>query len=641
MSGIVGVWNLDGRPVERDLLEKQNQILAHRGGDWKGVWNEGSVGMACQLLRITPESTEETQPLIDHSGVVLVFDGRLDDRQVLFSDLKQSPGVSPDSPDPVLILAAYDAYGDRFVDRMNGEYALALFDPHRQILLLARDPIGMRPIYYWYSGRTVLFASEIKAILMHPEVEVRPDDDQLARQLMSRNREQTGSGTFFKGISNLQPAHTAIFSRDKHEISRYWDFDTANPIRLGSFGEYAEAFREHFDRAVSRRLRSIHPVAVSVSGGLDSSSIYCLAETLARQNPGQYPPILAVSYTSPSGLPSDEATFLDDIENEYGITIIRQPVIDAGPLAGSTEVVRHVEVPYLDELWPTTHKFLTTARDLGARVILTGHWADQLISDQAYLNDLFHRLAWVEIFRHLKALGRWYIDDEASFFRRKFMVDLIKYHLPASLINLIRSFWLKPSRHWYSGALRKRARLHALRSFKNTGRFITVHARSMYEQVRSNHHVLCMEWDNKIAAMHGLEMSFPFLDRDLVSFLIRIPGDMQTWKGIPKALLREAMNGVLPDAIRNRTWKADFTYLVNQAMEKDLMQLVEMLDTDAMSVRHGYLDHNRLVRELKRVREGLKGSECITAWSLSDLAGLELWMQTFFTDGGFGERSDF
>lgn len=630
MSGIVGIWNRDGRPVDRTLLEGQNAVLAHRGGDRDEAWTGGSVGMACQLMRVTPESAEETQPVINGSGVVLVFDGRLDDREELISDLRRSPGVGPDSPDPALVLAAYEAYGDRFVKRLNGEFAMALFDPGRNLLLLARDPIGMRPIYYWHSPRTVVFASEIKAILLHPDVESSPDEDQLARQLLSRNREQVGGGTFFKGISSLQPARTAVFSNDRYEVNRYWDFDTVNPIRFSSFSEYAGAFREHFDRAVRRRLRSIHPVAVSISGGLDSSSILCMAETLVRQNPGRYPPIVAISYTSPSGLPSDEALFLDDIEKEYGIDIIRQPVVQEGHLAGSEEVVRHVEVPYLDELWPTTRNFLIMARDMGARVILTGHWADQLLSDQAYLIDLFRRFKWIEIARHLKALEKWYTDAEASFFRRKFVVDLVKHHLPASMINLVRSLWLKPGRTWYSGRFRRKARGHALKSFERPGSFISAHARSMYEQVRSDHHVLCMDWDNKVAAMHGLEMSFPFLDRDVVSFLMKIPGDMQAWNGVPKGILREAMRGILPETIRDRTWKADFSYLVNKGMQKDYLKLIEMLRSDAMSVRLGYLEYDKMLLELERVREGLQGSECDAAWSLSDLAGLELWMQTFF-----------
>jgi asparagine synthase (glutamine-hydrolysing) len=329
-------------------------------------------------------------------------------------------------------------------------------------------------------------------------------------------------------------------------------------------------------------------------------------------------------------LPSDEAAFLDDIEEEYGITIARQPIVDEGHLAGSVDVVRYAEVPYLDELWPTTQRFMTSARELGARVILTGHWADQFLSDQAYLIDLFRRLMWMEIFRHLKSLERWYTDAEAYFFRRKFLVDIIKYHMPARVRDLIRSLWLKPGRRWYSNDFRRKARRHALKSCEKAGRFASVHARSMYEQARSDHHVLCMEWDNKVAAMHGLEMSFPFLDRDLVSYLIQIPGDMQARHGIPKALLREAMRGVLPEAIRERTWKADFTYLANRAMEKDYLRLVEMLRSGAMSVGRGYLDYEKMVRELERVKESLKGPEADTAWSLSDLAGLELWMQTFF-----------
>ncbi len=159
MSGIVGMWNLDGKPVEREVLARMSGTMAHRGLDGEEMWIEGPVGLGCQLLRVTPESEKETQPLVDSSGAVLVFDGRLDNREELLASLRDSHQVSSSSPDPALVLAAYEAFGDRLPERLAGDFALGLFDPNRHQVLLARDAIGIRPLYYYRARNAFLFAS--------------------------------------------------------------------------------------------------------------------------------------------------------------------------------------------------------------------------------------------------------------------------------------------------------------------------------------------------------------------------------------------------------------------------------------------------------------------------------------------------
>jgi len=638
MSGIVGIWNLDGKPVAREVLARMSATMAHRGPDGEEMWVDGPVGLACQLFRVTPESEKETQPVVDSSGTVLVFDGRLDNREELLASLKNSYRVSSASPDPDLVLAAYEAFGDRLPERLAGDFALGLFDPNLQQLLLARDAIGIRPLYYYRTRNTFLFASEIKALLAHPDVSTRPNDDVLAQYVLSGHKE-TGGMTFFQGVWSLLPAHTAVITPGGFETRRYWDFDATTSIRLASFGEYADAFRDHFDRAVSRRLRSAYPVGVSLSGGLDSSSIFCLGETMARQHSGSYPPILGVSYTSPAGSSSDESALLTDIERRYGVTISRVPVGSGGPLNGSRAAVWHVEAPLLDNLWATTHAFLSAVQRLGARVLLTGHWADQLLFDQAYLVDRFQSLSWRDIRVHLTEFPRWFPDADAGYFRYRFFLDLVKYSLPAPLVSLLRSLRLKPDRPWFTGALRRRARRVALTTMPPARALPTAHARSLYEQSRTSHQVMCMEWDNKVAAMHGLEMAFPFLDRDLISFLMRIPGEIQSWNGVPKGLLREGLRDVLPEAIACRNWKADFTDLANKGMELDYPQLLHVLQSDSSAVRLGYLRKDVLRVQLDRVKDRLRGSTNEISRSVSDLLGLEVWLQMFFEENNNRQRS--
>jgi asparagine synthase (glutamine-hydrolysing) len=636
VSGILGIWNLDGRPLEEARVRDLSSVLAHRGRDGDGVWVRGAVGLACRLHRVTPEALRENQPLLHPSGAVVVFDGRLDDRDELLSRLLPSSRVSADSPDPALVLAAYEAFGNGFAERLTGDFALGLFDPARQQLLLARDAIGIRPLYYCRTGETFLFASEIKALLAHSRVPRGLNDDFLADFFLGTVRNTAGE-TFFAAVSTLLPGHVAVLTPRGFAARRYWDFDPCRQTRLGSFPEYAEAFRHHFERAVKRRIRSAHPVAVSVSGGLDSSSIFCLAETLARWTPGRYPPIRGVSYISPAGTPADEAAFLKEIERDYDVEIERIPLRPLGLLNGSRDAVWHVEAPFLDEQWNTTSAFLDAVHRGGARVVLTGHWGDQMLFDQAYLVDLVRGLAWGRAREHLAEYSRWLTDGDPRWFRRRFVLDLVKHSVPRSAIPALRRLRRQPDRPWYADALRERARCRESR-LDTIPAFATAHARSLYEQARSSYHILCMEWNNKVAAMHGLEMTFPFLDRDLLSFLLGIPGEMQTWNGVPKALLRAGLRDVLPEAIALRRWKADFTDLVNEGMERDFAEAARLLQSPGMAVRLGYVREDVIRTDLERLRERLTGPTAEAAWNLSDLLGLEFFLQVFRAEHPTGDR---
>jgi len=568
---------------------------------------------------------------------VIVFDGRLDNREELLPKLKASSNISRDSPDTAFVLAAYDVFGDNLAGHLIGDFALGLFDPSRKKLLLARDAIGVRPLYYCQSGKTFLFASEIKALLVHPGVSTRPNDDVLAQFLISGQPQNDRGFTFFEGVYGLPPAHIAVITPEGFARRQYWDFDATQQIRLKSFDEYAEVFRHHFGNAVQRRLRSAYPVAVSVSGGLDSSSIFCIGETLRRRIPGGYSPLFGISCTSPDGTPADEKRFLLDIEEKYGIVITKVLMGPMGFMIGSRKAIWHVEAPFQDSEWNRTNLFLDTVRRTGARLLLTGHWGDQLLFNQGYLVDLFNRLSWGKVRTHLKEFCRWNTDVDPGYFRRLFFKDLLRHHVPVALMPFLRRVKGKLSRTtqdhpWYTKSFRKRAHPLACQETLFHSKRSPVHARSLYNVARSGYYVLCMEWNNKVAAMYGLEYAFPFLDRDLISFLIGIPGEIQMWKGVPKGILREALRGLLPTPILERRWKADYTDPVNEGMEREYPEVVDCLQSHSMAVQLGYVNGDVLRNGLTRAKDRIRGPDCLVTWSLRDLVALELWLQVFFEE---------
>src|SRR5438477_104828 len=519
MSGILGIWNLDGQSVDKAALARMSATIAHRGPDGEGFWNQGPIGLGCQLFRVTPESLHETQPLVDASGCAIVFDGRLDNRDELLASIDDRRDVSADSPDPVLVREAYRAFGEGFAERLNGDLALGLFDPKEPRLIL----------------------------------------------------------------------------------------------------------------------RSASLVAVAVSGGLDSSSILCLAETLPRRAPDRHPRLLRISLTSPDGSPSDEKTFLLDIERGHGIAVTRIPLRPPQFLKGSKEALRNIEAPFLRTPWNTTHVFYDVAREKGARVVLTGQWGDQILTGREYLIDLVDRLEWSTAWAQLNEYGRWFTDVNPKLAKRDFLQQLVRYYVPDAVRPILRRLRAKvietrPTRSLYSAAFRKRTDRCASRNTTLRKPFNTAYANSIYQMARSWYYVQCMDWNNKAAAVDGMEMAYPFFDRDLISFMLGIPGEVRSWKGVPKAILREAMKGVLPETIRERRWKADATDLLNESMENQYQQLVDCIQSGGMALRMGYVNGDVMAEELLRLGSRIRGPANAVTWSLGELLGLELWLQVFFSD---------
>lgn len=638
LSGIVGVWNRDGSPLGAAVVHAMNQTISHRGPDGSDVHVADAVGFAHQHLWVTLEEIGERQPIVSGRGVLLAFDGRLDNRD----ELDRLLDLPARASDAACVLEAYQQWDERFVERLAGDFALGLFDGTLRRLILARDPIGVRPLYFHVSPRFVAFASEIKALLAHPEIPVRPDDEGIADALMIRVRPVEGLGlTCFAGIEALPPSHTLVATPTGVRRRKYWDFDGGARLELRSFDEYAEAFRDRFATAVRRRARSAFPVAVSVSGGLDSSSIFCQAETLRRRNPALLPETIGVSYVDVGGT-ADERAFLESIEREYGVEVQRLALADhLGLVEGSDRQLWHVEVPSLDYLWKARMAIGQTMRARGARVLLSGHWGDQMLFSTGYLVDLARRGAWIEVARHLREYRRWLGAEEATVHARRFFPELARSYVPDALrapLKRWRRRWLeRRPRAWFAARFVDPARSAADPPVRLDQRFHSTQARRIYLEARSSYHVQCMEWNNKAAAMDGQDHACPFLDRDLVALLMAMPGTMQNRGGVPRGILREAMRGVLPDDVRARTWKGDFSGAVNTGVARDYASIASLLTREGQAVARGYFDADGLDRFIATHRAPATDAECYDSWDLADAFGFELWLRVFFAHESPGQ----
>jgi asparagine synthase (glutamine-hydrolysing) len=637
MSGISGIWNTDGRPVETEILGRVSAQLAHRGVDGEYFSVDGPVGLSCQLMRNSPESAAEVQPWLDKDCTVL-FDGRLDDRDELLAKLDDRR-FDLESPAPVLIAAAYRKWGEDFPLRLNGDFAVAIFDKARQQLLLVRDAVGPRPLYYCDARGTVVFASEIKAILKHPMATRQPNTDALAGYLIGAQGTEKGV-TFFKDIYRVVPGHITVLTRNTLVTRKYWDFEPSSRIRFKRVEEYAEGLKHQFERALKRRIRSSYPTGVFVSGGLDSSAIFCVSKDLLRRGQTPSQEIVGVCQSGPSGSPADEVEFIEHIERYTGASITRVERSPIRSLEKSLAKIQKTEVPDIELIARDNDAMAEVLRSKGARTVLTGHWGDQMLSNQTYLVDLAYRMRWGTVRKHLHEYPRWLTETDAAAFPRIFRAelasDLVTAHWPKALVHVlgrIRSKAILKRRDcaWYTDTFRDQARHYGASHDLQWRKFPTATSRNYYKNLRAPAWLLAQEYNNKWLSHWGLDATFPFLDRDLIAFSLAIPPGMHFLKGVPKGLFREAMQGLLPPEIQYRRSKGDLTDLMNDSMKMCFDELVGVLENSTLSQQMGLVHSTNLRTELETMKTKLQG-DSLAAWQLQGVAGLEHWLQTFFAE---------
>ena len=401
MSAFTGFWNLDDRPADPEIAAAMAGSLAHPGEDAPQIWRSGARGMAGRVLRVAPESLHEQQPLVDARGHVLVFDGRLDNRDDILRALtSERPAL--DAPDPELILAAWREWGEGCLSRLNGEFALALIDPHDGSLTLARDPVGCRGLYYWIGPRAVVFGSQIKSVLAHPAVAAKPHEELIADffLLVQLPYEDEGA-TFFKDVHAVLPGWCVRVTAAGVTRSRFWDFDPTARLRYRAYETYVDELRALMTQAVRRRLRSAWPVAISVSGGLDSSIVLCLADDLCRTGAASTK-LVPLSYAPLDNPDTEENRFLRLLEQTRGLHIERLPMGAPGDAEQLRSAAWHSEYPFFDPGWCMETPLLARARSQDARLVLTGLWSDQFMFAMGYLTDLFRQLAWRDVAQHLR-----------------------------------------------------------------------------------------------------------------------------------------------------------------------------------------------------------------------------------------------
>ena len=313
MSAIGGIVGFNGALVDPDQLAIIRSGLDLHGPDGGGDLLQRSVAMSHRALHTNRLSRGERQPLVDTSGRILCWDGRIDNREELLESLSNE--VNDQQTDAAIVMSAFAKWGVDFLQKIVGDFALSLWDPKSNTLFLARDPVGARLLYYHVNDERIVWSSRLEPLLSLSDVELDIDDEYVAGYLTAQ---LDPSQTPYKNIFCVQPSHLLMAHNGELCFKRFWGLDPNKEIRYRTDAEYEEHFTQLFREAIRARLRADGPVWADLSGGLDSSSIVCMADSIieaAESEATRLETVSAVFDESPS---SDERKFISKVEAKRG-----------------------------------------------------------------------------------------------------------------------------------------------------------------------------------------------------------------------------------------------------------------------------------------------------------------------------------
>ncbi len=576
MSGIVGIHYLDERPVEGENLTKMVDILAHRGPDGADIWVDGCVGLGHRMLWTTPESLIEKLPLVSQRGdLVITADARIDNRDELIAALQINNRPADKITDSELILAAYEKWGEDCPKHLLGDFAFAIWDERKQILFCARDHFGVKPFYYYSSNNTFVFGSEIKAIFGLPGVPREINEVRIGDYLI-KNFDDT-TITSYKNILRLPPAHTIKTSRAGIEIQNYWKLNPEKEIRLSSDEEYAQEFRRIFTEAVRCRLRSALPVGSLLSGGLDSSSITCVARKILAQEGKVLDTFSAIFDNNTE---CDERKFINAVLDGGNLKPHYVHGDERTPLSDIEQILWHQDEVFFAPGLPIMSWGLYGAtKKEGVRVLLDGHDGDGVVSHgYGYLHELALQRRWLALFTEIRGVSKIYSQSAWEIFWLYFynygMNSLSRK--PFRLLRRLR----KALRRRFSKGISQSNQSEILLQWSNNinpefiqrinleeryNKFQQYEISSPnsktehYKTISRGLQIYALEVLDKAAAAFSIEQRYPFWDKRLVEFCLAIPAEQKLHKGWSRMIMRRAMNNILPVEVQWRTSKTDFT----------------------------------------------------------------------------------
>lgn len=627
MAGIAGVVHWGSSAPPRDQVEGMLELIRHRGPDGLFVEARKNIALGHAQFILHERERNKTQPIwLPDGSCGLVADARLYNRTELLQALGSVSWFKDTPSDAELLLAAYLRWDEHAVANLRGDFAFAVWDQRKGRLLAARDPFGAKPFFYHVDSRGIRFGSEPKQLLCLPDVTVEPNDGVIADYLV-RGAHRAFEETFFLGVNRLRAGHVLIAAADNSLCQkRFWPTPPLEDFR-GSPAACAERFYALFRESVRRRLDMEALAAMELSGGFDSSAIVLAAADIFGSPAAFAPQPLMISQIYP-GFACDESVYSDAVAAETRFEHLHFVAPCEDFTTGLINELRKVDAPIPEIGWRRRADASALLRSRGCKVVLTGLGGDELVWDPDYELDLWRS------HRYLSAIGYCLADprvicQKATPARLK---QLLRYCVPPEVRRSLRR--RRPRRvdspDWVNHGL-----LEAQRSYLDRETFSG--DKPAYPDLARD--AVCgwltdpaflrlLEQEECLSAYAGFELRHPFLDQELVEFVLSVPFETRLRLTGPfKSLLTAALGDRLPAIVGQRTAKALFDDYFLGLLARSRPALLSAISSACSLASARYIELERAAEQWSRpISSDL-------AWfggarPLWQLSFLEIWLRT-------------
>lgn len=625
MCGICGIYNFkNNNPINADLLLQMCEVLKHRGPDDQGIWSRNKIGLGHRRLSIIDLSSQGHQPMSNENGAIwIVFNGEIYNFLEIRENLIKRGHKFKSNTDTEVIIHLYEEKGNNCVNDLRGMFAFAIWDEKNKKMLLARDRIGKKPLYYMVDNRRLIFASEIKSILQDETVKKEIDfealDDFLTFQCILAPK------TIFKGIKKLLPGHILVCTPEKIETKEYWDLSFS---KLNNKKEeyYIERLSELLNDAVKCRLISDVPLGAFLSGGIDSSSIVALmSEILGRS-----------VITSSIGFKEqkfNELEFSRSVANQFN-TKHYEHIVNPNALEVLRKLIWHFDEPFADSSAIPTYYVSKMTRE-HVTVALSGDGGDEVFAGyrRYYYDRLENQLRIVPEFLRkylIGSLAKVYpkADRLPQFLRGKTFLTNLSLSPERGYMNTRSTFKYEMKDRLYSEDIKKRLGDYDSFSildyyFKKADTDDSL-SRIQYVDIKTYLADDILTKVDRMSMANSLEVRCPLLDHKLLEFAATIPSDLKLKGKISKYIFKKCMKEKISKEVFTRK-KWGFVVPIGYWFRNNIKEMVEEILFDSKTQMGEYFNPTYIRRMWN---DHLSGKRDYSA-NLWCLLIFELWHRNY------------
>jgi asparagine synthase (glutamine-hydrolysing) len=626
MSAQAGTWNFDGKPADQSLLLRLGSEMAKHAPDGQKVHICGALGMLFRPSHTTLESRLEQQPYLSSLKALITWDGRLDNRDEVRDMLGHEAASLQTDVD--IAAASFDRWGTQCFANLIGDWALSIFDQQTNRLILAKDHLGVRHLYYVLTAQGIVWCTHLTALIVACKTPFTINSDYVAGYLLSYPSVHC---TPFCEIHPVPAGGFVTVSPVSASTQHYWKLDLRNEIRYKTDGDYEQHFRHLFRQAVRRRLRADRTIVAELSGGIDSSSIVSMADHIIGSGEAGNVQLETLSLYDSRVSSADEREFVAIVERQRGCKGLHVDIAEYG------DDFFCIDSGHVDAIpGPSTHlqgvrqRVFGLLRDRDSRVVLSGLGAEEVLATMLKPGaQLADSLAEVKLLRLIRDVSAWTSGSKEHWwlFLSEALRVLIDPYIPARFRkqqktkSWIHTEFVQRHRHTYTRIPcedTSTPRLPTRREYAETFNLLKCRLAFFRSQP-----LVCEE------------RRYPFLDLNLVQFAAAVPATQLLRPGERRSLMRRALHEIVPSNILWRQTKGGGSPSLAQSF-LDNWTPFEQLFRSPSSSSLGFTNSDDLQKRLGAARTGTLADVAYVSKALY----LELWLRALIHHGILRSRSD-